>query len=87
MVTATDELELSEAAEKVMSVIESLSAQDQRRIAHRLLAALDEPAEDPAEVKAAWKAVLQRRVDEIRTGKVVGIPAEEVDRMMREKYP
>ena len=32
---------------------------------------------DP-EIEAAWKAEIDRRVEEIQTGKVQGIPAEEV---------
>jgi putative addiction module component (TIGR02574 family) len=52
---------------------------------------MDEPArdqdpEDPEVVRAAWKAELLRRVEEIMSGRVVGIPAGEVFRRMREKY-
>jgi putative addiction module component (TIGR02574 family) len=32
---------------------------------------------DP-EIEAAWKAEIDRRIEEIQTGKVKGIPAEEV---------
>ena len=35
---------------------------------------------------AAWKAEIHRRIEEIKSGKVEGIPAEEVFRRMREKY-
>jgi putative addiction module component (TIGR02574 family) len=34
-------------------------------------------ASDP-ETDAAWKSEIDRRIDEIQTGKVQGIPAEEV---------
>jgi putative addiction module component (TIGR02574 family) len=34
-------------------------------------------ASDP-EIQAAWKTEIARRLDEIQTGKVQGIPAEEV---------
>jgi putative addiction module component (TIGR02574 family) len=34
-------------------------------------------ASDP-ETEAAWKSEIARRIEEIRTGKVQGIPAEEV---------
>jgi putative addiction module component (TIGR02574 family) len=47
---------------------------------------LSEPDRDEAQVLADWKAELRRRIEEIRSGKVAGIPAEEVDRLMREKY-
>ena len=34
-------------------------------------------ASDP-DTEAAWKAEIDRRIEEIQTGKVQGIPAEEV---------
>ena len=46
----------------------------------------DERNEDEAEVRAAWQAEIRRRIDEIKGGKVIGISAEEVDRLMAEKY-
>lgn len=33
-----------------------------------------------------FDAVLQRRIEELETGKVVGIPAEEAMKRLREKY-
>jgi putative addiction module component (TIGR02574 family) len=83
----TTTTELSEAAEKLIPVLDSLSESDRAGLARRLLAGLYGPEEDPAEVKTAWTAELRRRVEEIKSGKMVGIPAEEVDRMMAEKYP
>ena len=79
--------DLSESAAKLLPALEALSAADRYVLGHRLLDGLDEPEEDPAEVKAAWKAELQRRIEEIQSGKVVGIPMEEVFRRSREKYP
>ena len=32
----------------------------------------------PPEIDTAWRPVIARRVDEIRSGKVQGIPAEEI---------
>jgi len=84
MTTTTD---LSEAAEKLIPVLDALSEKDRAGLARRLLAGLDGPEEDPAQVRAAWVATIRRRVEEVRSGKAIGIPAEEVDRMMREKYP
>jgi putative addiction module component (TIGR02574 family) len=52
-----------------------------------LLAGLDGPEEDPAEVRAAWVAEIRRRVEEIDSGKVVGIPIEDVFRKSRERHP
>jgi putative addiction module component (TIGR02574 family) len=45
------------------------------------------PDEDEdADPEAEWDAELARRVEEIRTGKAVGEPAEEVFAKLREKY-
>jgi len=46
----------------------------------------DERNEDEAEVRATWQAEIRRRIDEITRGKVIGVSAEEVDRLMAEKY-
>jgi hypothetical protein len=35
----------------------------------------------------AWEDELARRVEEIRSGQVVGIPAEDVLKALRERYP
>ena len=37
---------------------------------------------DP-EIEAAWKAEIDRRIEEIQTGKVQGIPADEVSARIR----
>jgi putative addiction module component (TIGR02574 family) len=39
-------------------------------------------ASDP-EIEAAWKTEIDRRIDEIQSGKVQGIPAEEVSARIR----
>jgi len=41
-------------------------------------------AGDP-ETEAAWKAEIDRRIEEIQSGKVQGIPAEEVFEKVRQK--
>jgi putative addiction module component (TIGR02574 family) len=56
-----------------------LPARERARLAHRLIASLDEDAdEDPAEVERAWKEEIQRRLEEYRAGAVQAIPASEV---------
>jgi putative addiction module component (TIGR02574 family) len=83
----TNAIQLSEEAIKLLPALDALSAKDRIGLARRLLGETDDPADDPAEIQAAWKSEIRRRVEEIKSGKAVGIPAEEVDRMMREKYP
>ncbi len=53
-----------------------LPAQDRAQLAHLLIVSIDD--EDEADVSAAWDAELEKRVQEIREGKVKGVPAEEV---------
>ena len=53
---------------------------DRARLAERLIASL-EPA---PEVEASWKAEVQRRVEELRSGAVPSIPGEQVFREMDE---
>ena len=72
---------MSETAEKLMPSLRALSPEDRAYIAHRLLETLDEEEED-----AEFVADLNRRVEEIMSGKVQGIPAEEVHRQARERY-
>jgi putative addiction module component (TIGR02574 family) len=83
----TDTVQLSEEAAKLLPALNALSAKDRIGLARRLLGDTEASDGDEAEVRAAWKAEVSRRLEEITSGKVVGIPAEEVDRMMREKYP
>ena len=45
-----------------------LSREDRARLARDLLASLDEPHDDPAEVEAAWLAEVERRMREIDAG-------------------
>jgi putative addiction module component (TIGR02574 family) len=56
-----------------------LPARERARLAHRLIASLDEDAEeDPTEVERAWEEEIQRRLEEYQAGAVQTIPASEV---------
>ncbi len=64
---------VSELLEKAMR----LSPHDRGLLIDRLVASLDdEPAEEG--VEAAWDAEIQRRVEDIRSGRVKTIPGEDV---------
>jgi putative addiction module component (TIGR02574 family) len=79
---------MSEMATKLMSVLSLLSAEDRAELAQFLIRSLDE-AEDGAadsDAEAAWDAELARRMEEIKSGKAVGIPADQVFSALREKY-
>lgn len=62
----------------------SLPAPQRAELAHFLLRTL-EPEEDGW--ADAWQKELARRLHEIRTGQVIGVPAEEVLSRLRERYP
>ena len=79
---------LSEAAEQVLDQALLLSIDERSMIARLLYESIadEEDDEDPAEVEAAWAEEIKRRVDEIRSGAVEGIPAEEVFAEMRARF-
>ena len=77
---------LSAEAEKLMPVLDALSSENRIGIAGRLLADPDPEDSSPEEIEATWKAEICRRVEEIKSGKVIGIPAEEVERFMDEEF-
>ena len=62
-----------------------LSVQERAKLAHVLITSIDEGTDD-ASISSDWDLELKRRVQEIREGKVKGIPAEEVFAKLEEKY-
>ncbi len=75
---------MSETAEKLKAELSRLSPQERAELADFLIHSLDN--ETDADAEAAWDAELARRLDEIKSGKAVGEPAEKVLRELREKY-
>ena len=71
--------------EKLKGQLVQLPIEDRAELASFLIESLDQGADSDAE--AAWDAELARRAEEIRTGKVVGVPAEKVFADLRAKYP
>jgi len=58
-----------------------LSRRERARLAQRLLSSLDQEVDvDAAEL---WLQEAERRLDELKSGKVAGIPAEKVIRKAR----
>jgi len=62
----------------------SLSIQERAKLAHILITSLDEDTQQ--DVTKAWDAELETRIQDIRNGKVKGVPAEEVFANLKEKY-
>jgi putative addiction module component (TIGR02574 family) len=70
--------------EKVLGLPKKVRA----RLAGLLIKSLDEPVEQlsPKEWKRAWKAELEKRIEDVRSGKVKTIPADRVMAELRAKY-
>ena len=71
--------QLKELTPKVLK----LSPADRARLAHVLIASLDNSVDDDAE--EAWDKEIKRRMKEIRSGKAKGRPAVEVLSEIRSK--
>jgi len=73
--------------DKVAADALQLPTQDRAALAQVLLHSLEtEPADDPAEVRREWEAEVERRVDQVLSGRVQEIPAEEALARLRAKY-
>jgi putative addiction module component (TIGR02574 family) len=75
---------MTETAEQLKAQLSQLSTQERAELAHFLIHSLDEGVD--ADAEAAWDAELARRMEEIRSGKAVGEPADKVFAELRKKY-
>lgn len=75
---------MTEITEKLKSQLLQLSTRERAELAHFLIHSLDEGSD--ADAEAAWDAELARRMEEIRSGRVLGEPADTVFAELREKY-
>ncbi len=65
--------------EKLEAEALDLPQRERARLARRLIASLDgEPAEDLAEIEAAWAEEIQLRLNDYRSGKSLATPATDV---------
>jgi len=74
---------MSDPVRRLESEALKLPAKDRARLAQRLIVSLDQEPEEGAE--EAWAREIERRVEELRTGKVRTRPAEDVLREIRSK--
>ncbi len=72
------------AIENLTDAALGLPVQERAKLAHILIASIDDNAE--ADPSTAWDMELQKRANDIRMGKVNGIPAETVFAKLKEKY-
>ncbi len=60
---------------------------DERLKLARILLDISDSTPDPtAEVEAAWDKEIERRLQELRSGEVKGIPLEEVKRKIEKRF-
>jgi putative addiction module component (TIGR02574 family) len=73
--------------EKVAEDALNLPPADRVALTRILIQALDgEPAENSVEVEAAWQVEVERRLDEVLSGRAKTTPAEEVFAKLRTKH-
>jgi putative addiction module component (TIGR02574 family) len=75
---------MNAAVERIRTEISNLSEADRAELAQFLIASLDEGADRDAE--AAWDAELERRAEEIRSGRASGEQAGKVFSDLRAKH-
>jgi len=72
---------MNQKSEAIVSDAMLMSDEDRAMIAERLIASLDHEFEKDTEI--AWQSELQKRIDEIDSGKVICIPWEQVRAQLR----
>ena len=76
---------MTETAQRLRTELATLDSDDRADLAYFLLQSLDEEV-DP-NVEAEWDAELDRRIADIESGKLQGIPGDEVMAELREMFP
>ena len=75
---------MSATLEELKSTVSGLPVPERAELVHYLLRTLESPEEGAA---AEWLALAERRMDDVRAGRVVGIPAEQVIDSLRRPRP
>ena len=75
---------MKKTLDKITSEALSLNEKERARLAQILIASLDQS--EQRDLSKLWDKELQKRVEEIRSGNVEGIPVEKVVTRLREKY-
>ena len=71
---------MSAMLEELKSTVSGLSVSERAELAQYLLRTLEAPDEGAA---AEWLALAERRMDDVRASRVVGIPVEQVMESLR----
>ena len=72
---------MAKLARDLESQVLKLSRRERARLAQRLIASLDEEVD--ADTERLWLAEAERRLADLKSGKVAAIPAERVIRKVR----
>ena len=75
---------MSATLEELKSTVSGLPVPERAELAQYLLHTLESPDEGAA---AEWLAVAEQRMSDVRSGRVVGIPAEQVLESLRRPRP
>jgi putative addiction module component (TIGR02574 family) len=75
---------MSATLDELKSTLSGLPASERAELAHFLLHTLETPDEGAG---AEWLALAEKRMDDVRAGRVVGIPAEQVLQSLRRRCP
>jgi putative addiction module component (TIGR02574 family) len=75
---------MTQVAEKLKTQLAELQSADRAELAQFLIGSLDNDAD--SEASSMWKVEISRRVAEIKSGKAIGISADEVFELIRQKY-
>jgi putative addiction module component (TIGR02574 family) len=75
---------MGSSLDQLKTTLSNLPAVERAELAHYLLRSLD-PEEEGS--KAEWLALAEQRMAEVRAGRVVGIPSEEVLNSLLEPQP
>ena len=77
---------MSEAAAQLIPALLALPVGERLAVMDAIAASLPSPPSQLAEGTPEFDAMLQRRIEELESGKVKGVPAEEVLERLRRKY-
>jgi putative addiction module component (TIGR02574 family) len=83
MVNRGGERFMSQTSEQLLNAALALPVDDRLEMLEALLASFDPEGEPPFD--QSWRETIQRRSAELRAGKVIPVPWEEVKRRAREK--
>jgi putative addiction module component (TIGR02574 family) len=75
---------MSATLDELKATASALPLTERAELAHFLLHTLEAPDEGAAD---EWLALAERRMDDVRAGRVVGIPAEQVMQSLRRPRP